>query len=542
MKTKIILSIVFLMACTALFSAAIREVTSSVKEVTVYLNGAQVARSASVELNKGNTVLAFVNLPENIDPQSIQVKGQGNFTVLSVMHQINYLSSQKKSREVLALEDSLKMLEEKTAVNNSMLQVYKSEEDLLAANRNIGSDEKGIIVSELKLAADFMRSRMTEIKKEQLSITKQNALLAEKINNISRQLNAINASLSKPTSEILVTVDAPASVSGTIKVIYTVSRAGWFPVYDIRALDVENPVSLVYNARVFQQTGEDWENVRLKLSTADPRQRGDKPNLSGWYLDFRQTAGAFGYSNVMAPTAAKRTEITLEDKAETINEEAYFSETSSTAADYTAVSQHQTNLEFTIKVPYDIPSDNKQYTINIQSYRLPATYQYYCAPKLDRDAFLIARVTGWEDFNLLSGEINLFFEDTYVGKSMLNVRSTSDTLDLSLGRDKNIIITRIRLTDFTADKVIGNTRQETRGWEISARNNKKQPVKLVIEDQFPVSMNREIQIEPVEYAGGQFNKETGKLQWLLSMEPSQEKKLKVAFTVKYPKDKEVFID
>jgi uncharacterized protein (TIGR02231 family) len=173
---------------------------------------------------------------------------------------------------------------------------------------------------------------------------------------------------------------------------------------------------------------------------------------------------------------------------------------------------------------------------------LPATYQYYCAPKLDRDAFLIARIVGWENYNLLSGEINLFFEDTYVGKSFLNVHNTSDTLDLSLGKDKSIIVTRIRLTEFTADKMLGNSRQETRGWEITARNNKKLAVKILIEDQFPVSMNKEIQVEPVEYSHGSYNNETGRIQWLITLDPSQEKKLKAVFLVKYPKDKNVFID
>ena len=541
MKREIMIGLICFMVSPVLFSATTREVSTTIKEVTVYLNGAQITRNANIELVKGNTMLTFAGLPENIDPQSIQVKGQGNFTVLSVMHQINYLTSQKKSREVLAMEDSLKMLEDKLMLNNSMLQVFKSEEELLAANRNIGSNEKGVVVSELKMAADFLRTRMTEIKKEQLALAKQNTLLTEKINRLHNQLNTINTTLSKPTSEILVTVDAPVSGSGMIQVTYAVYNAGWYPVYDIRAIDVSNPVSLAYNAKVFQQTGEDWNNVRMKLSTADPRQRGDKPNLASWYLDFSHAYGTFGYENVMAPSMAKRAEVprpVMMDK----EEEAEMLESASTAANYTMVSQHQTNLEFSIKIPYDIPSDNKQYTIHIQEYKLPATYQYYCAPKLDRDAFLMARVTGWEDYNLLPGEINLFFEDTYVGKSMLNVRTTSDTLDLSLGRDKNIIITRIRLADYTADKVIGNNRQETRGWEITVRNNKKQPVRLLVEDQFPVSLNKEIQIEAVEYSGAAFNKETGKLQWLLNLEPSQDKKLKAAFTVKYPKDRQVSID
>lgn len=539
MKLKTVSCFVLIVTCSFLYASNTREVISTVKEVTVFLNGAQVMRSAKIEFPKGNTVFRFVNLPESIDPQSVQVKGQGSFTILSVVHQINYLAGQKKSREIILLEDSLRIFEEKLALNNSMIQVYKTEEDLLMANKSIGSEEKGLVVSELKMAADFFRARMTDIKKEQLDIARENKFLNEKIEKLRNQLNVINTSLNRPTSEILVSVEATSEGAGVLQLTYIVSQAGWIPVYDIRAVDVNSPVTLIYNAKVFQQTGENWENVKLKLSTADPRQRGDKPNLTTWYVDFFQSSGVFDYmQNIAQPSRAKKAEIAIsEDKVPEESEIA-----SPTAAIYTEVLQHQTNLEFSIKVPYDIPSDNKQYTINVQEYKLPATYQYYCAPKLDRDAFLIARVTGWEGYNLLPGEMNLFFEDTYIGKSYLNLRQTTDTLDLSLGRDKNIIVTRAKLTDFTADKMLLNTRQKTRGWEITIRNNKKQQIRLILEDQFPVSMNKDIQVEPIEYSGGSYNKETGKINWIFILNPSEEKKIRLAFSVKYPKDKEIIID
>ncbi len=206
------------------------------------------------------------------------------------------------------------------------------------------------------------------------------------------------------------------------------------------------------------------------------------------------------------------------------------------------MSENQTNFEFNIKVPYDIPADNKHYTINIQESSLPATYEYYCAPKIDREAFLLARITGWENLNLLSGEINLFFEGTYVGKSTLNVRNTRDTLDLSLGRDKGIVVTRTKLKDFTEQKMIGSNIRETRTWEVTVRNSKKQALNLRIEDQLPISMNKDIVIEDQQYSGGSYDKESGKVVWKMNLAPSEEKKLRLSFAIKYPKDKRVFVD
>jgi len=519
-----------------------QEVTSQIKDVTVFLRGAQVTRQARIVLQKGTTTLAFQELPLHIDPQSIQARGEGNFVILSLLHQVNYLASQRKNAEVKILQDSLRYYEEQLAYTGSMQSVMKSEEELLLANRSIGGDEKGVLMSELKTAADFFRARLTEIKKEQLKLTRETTRLNERIEKIRSQLNLVSAGLNKPTSEILVNVTCNENVTANLWLTYAVTEAGWSPAYDVRAKDVLNPVQLVYNARVTQNTGEDWDKVAIKLSTANPQQRGDKPDLQPWYLDFEQDYRALSEYNVARPGTTKKAAyaapMVVEDAVEMKMEEAE----AVTAATYTEITEGQTNLEFNIKIPYDIPSDNKQYTINIQDNTLPATYEYYCIPKLDREAFLVAHITGWENFNLLSGEINLFFEGTYVGKSYLNVRNTNDTLDLSLGRDKGIVVTRVKMKDFTEQKTVGSNKRETRAWEITIRNNKRQAVALHLEDQLPVSMNKDIQVEPLEYAGGKYNQETGRIIWKFRMEPSAEKKMRVSFAVKYPKDQRVFID
>jgi len=160
--------------------------------------------------------------------------------------------------------------------------------------------------------------------------------------------------------------------------------------------------------------------------------------------------------------------------------------------------------------------------VDLQEHTLAANYEYYAAPKIDRDAFLIARVTGWEELNLLSGEMNLFFEGTFVGKSFLNVRNTKDTLDLSLGRDKGIVITREDLKDFSS-------RKEVRTWEITLRNTKNSPVNINLEDQFPLSTNKEIEIKHLGMAGADFQKDSGKLIWRMSLDPAQSKKYRLSY-------------
>jgi uncharacterized protein (TIGR02231 family) len=543
MKTGIVTSLAISLICLPLLASEPLDVNSQIKEVTVFLHGAQITRQANCNLTKGTTVLAFRELPVNLDPQSIQASGEGNFVILSLLHQVNYLAGTRKTAPVKALQDTLRVLEDNLAQANGKQAVLKSEEELLIANRNLGGNDRTITMAELKQAADFYRARLTEIKKDQIKLTTESGLLTQKIEKVRNQLNTMNAAIQKPTSEILVSISASENTPVKMRITYTVNDAGWFPIYDVRAKDVQNPVLLNYNARVSQNTGEDWDRVMLKLSTANPQQRGEKPDLQPWFIDFDQAVSLLNEVVVRGSGMEKRAyaaPMAVEDQMQESAEMA--APLAATAASLTEAGESQTNLEFNILIPYDIPSDSRQYTISIQESTLPATFEYYCAPKVDREAFLLARITGWENLNLLSGEINLFFEGTYVGKSSLNIRNTNDTLDLSLGRDKGIVVTRVKMKDYTEEKTIGSNKRESRAWEITVRNTKRQALNLRLEDQLPVSMNKDIELEPLDFSGGSYNKETGRVTWKLKLAPSEEKKLRLAFAIKYPKDKSVFID
>ena len=206
------------------------------------------------------------------------------------------------------------------------------------------------------------------------------------------------------------------------------------------------------------------------------------------------------------------------------------------------VTTAQTTASFNILIPYTIATDGKKYLVEIQKSTLAAKFEYQGVPKLDPDAFLVARVTGWEDLNLLSGPVNLFFEGTYVGKSNLDMQNTQDTLELSLGRDKNIVVKRERRKEYTVLQTIGANHKESRAFDISIRNNKKQDVDMVIMDQLPVSTNKDITIDISEISGASIDKESGKLTWKFLLKSSESKTFRLAYEVKYPKDRKVVLE
>jgi len=204
--------------------------------------------------------------------------------------------------------------------------------------------------------------------------------------------------------------------------------------------------------------------------------------------------------------------------------------------------ENATQVEFDIQTPYTISSNNKSAVVEMQRYDIPADYEYYAVPKIDKDAFLLAHVTDWEQYNLIAGEANIFFENTFIGKTILDARSMSDTLSISLGRDKNINIQRDKVKENTTSRFLSSKVETTRDWKITVRNNKRQPVSLILSDQIPVSTTSEIEVTPAQLSNGDLNKDTGEVTWKLTLQPSQKQELELIYKVRYPKGKTLNVE
>jgi uncharacterized protein (TIGR02231 family) len=192
--------------------------------------------------------------------------------------------------------------------------------------------------------------------------------------------------------------------------------------------------------------------------------------------------------------------------------------------------------QFDIELPYTIASDNRFYNVDVKTLQIPTTYTYYVVPKLDKDAFLFGEITDWEQYNLLAGESNVFFENTYVGKTVLNTDELGDTLRISLGRDKNIGVERTKMRDFSKRNFLGDRKSDSRAYEIKIRNKKKTPINLIVEDQIPLTTDKSIEIES-EAKNAAIDAATGKVIWRINaLKPSGEQKMQVQYTVRYPKN------
>ena len=519
-------------------------VDTRITEVKVFQGQAQVMRNGRTRLNAGKTDIVLRGLTAELDPQSIQVSGKGNFTILGISHRHNYMEQREVPRGLSAMEDSLVLYGQYLWLEKNQKTILEKEEQMLLNSQNTESKERPT-VAELKATADFLRSRLQENALLRVKQDDKIRVIQRREQRLRAQIQEIKNPHSTHTSEIVVHVSADAACVAELDAQYIVNNAGWTPMYDLRARDTKSPVMLSYKANVYQRTGEDWKDVRLTLSTSNTGLGGTKPELGTWYLNFVQPQitmrgnRSYSYDTEKADEVQQIKDLptALAGRVAGVEIEQELSDTSLSIE----VSTVQTALhaEFVIERPYSVASSTKPTLVDIRQHSLPAEFLYSVAPKLDNDAFLMARVTGWEVFDLLPGEASVFFEGTFVGRTTIDPSVVNDTLSLSLGRDKRIVVKREKVNDMTSTSVVGARKRETSSYAITVRNAKADGIRIIVEDQVPVSLNNQIEVSLSNLGGARREEATGKLTWELQVKAGETKKVVYGYEVRFPKGKVV---
>jgi hypothetical protein len=596
---------------------------TKIETVTVFLKGAEVKRTGMVTLPLGKSELVLQGISTDIEAPSVQVKLEGDLTILSVGVRKNFLQEEKIREEVKQVQDQIKDIEEKQARQRKMLDVLKQEEAMLVRNQELKSGTVAIKPADLKAALDFQRERLEDLYNKQLEIEKNQEKLEKDKQLVRSQANELNSARNQAVNEIYAIVECRRAAQVPLSATYLVNKAGWHPSYSISVKDISAPLDIQFVANVYQSSGEVWKDIKLALSSGNPSQNNEKPQLEPWYLRYMTPGMSSGqFRNVLNGTAVQGrvvdergvpvTGATIQVKGSstgtTADANGYFSlsavsrgatllvssvgyqaremvftggflsiplafqenalnevvvigygatsdalegsvagvqrskrEIAAKPLEITTTYQ-PTTTKYEIKEIYTIPNDGKVTTIDVKKSSLPAVYEYYAAPKLEEAAYLTARLTNWQELELMAGEANLFFEGTFLGKSFIDPALAEDTLYLSLGRDANVIVKRTLVKDFSSKRFLGGNKSESKQFELSVRNNKKQPISILLEDQFPISTMKEIEVERDGQDGGRLNSETGLVSWNLTVPPGAEQKKTIRFTVKYPKEKRLQLD
>lgn len=506
-----------------------------IKEVRIYQSGAMVSRTAKATLNPGIQEIVFDGLSPYINPQSILMKGTGDATILSVTFQTDYLKERKKSKELLKLEHELDSVGLRLQQSRNKIAVLNETQNLLLANKSIGGANNGVLADELEPMVDYFIKKLAELKQDHLEETNKERKINEQLIRLQQQYQAMKAKNDLPTGNIIVRLNAGTRGMAGFEFSYVITNGvSWYAFYDLKAKDTKSPFELIYKAKVHQNSGEDWNQVRISLSTGNPSIGNDRPVLYPWMLNYYQPvvyqkSGVRGGNEPMAAPVMQEMIIAagVQDKA----------------ADMKAVpvvmNQNALNSTFEILTPYTIPSDGQEYQVEIQKYEMAAEYNYVAIPKLDADAFLTAKITGWEDLSLSPGGANIYFDGAYVGESFINPAESNDTLEISLGRDKRIVVKREKLKDLSGNKLFGGNKERNLSYDITIKNGKREAISLILLDQVPVTMQKDIEVKIEELSGAEYNSETGEVKWKIQLPAGETTKKRLAFKVKYPKDKQI---
>lgn len=539
--------------------------TAKVKAATVYFNAAELQQTTSVNLPVGTSEIVIKNVADYLNENTVQIGAPSSVTVLSVQFTQNYISEyeiDESNPTIKKVRDSITLVQKD--IKKVQIDVYSHQQTiaLLDQNQTVAGTNSGLNVAELMKLVDYYKAKRTELDNAIVVLQEKEAKFTKKLNDLNEKL-IINTQKEDKTSKGKLVIQVMNEIAGNVNldINYITNSATWNPFYDLRVDNVKDPINMMYKAQVTQNSGIDWKKVKLTLSSGNPNQNNQAPLLSSWFLRYQEYSvgygGGTGSGNGVVNAYSYRSgdNVYIKDK---INADGFVElkkgideirfdtlpngkimarQNYDGLDDYTYINENQLNVSFDIDIPYDILSNGKAHSVALKEIKLPATYKYYAAPRVDKEAFLLAEINDYSKYNLLPGEANIIFEGLYVGKTNINPNQTADTLNLSMGRDKKISIKREKVVDKSGTKFLSSYKEQTFTYDLTVRNNKKEEIQMILKDQYPLSTDKEVTIELLDDGKAKVNAETGILTWELKLAPNETKKIRISYKVKYPKDK-----
>lgn len=511
---------------------------SELTHVNVYRKGAELHHKANIQLQAGMHEIRIYQISKNIAENSILFSPNKQFDILNVFMDNDEVNKKEVDSNYRFY---LKNFNELQHVKHQ-IQSLTGAQSILDANKKVNGKGTQLSVTELSKVITFYENKTMEIQ--------------TKLNELSQRKDQLMAELSemqedyKEVSCLVVQLKCSKPIQTSLEFSYFTESASWQPHYDIKSEGSGSSLTLALKAEVTQFSGLDWKNITMALNTSNPSVSGLMPTLSPWFIKHQSTPQGKEQMNnglvdnykfssgdfaAFQNSVYQRKTPSFEENNSSANKKPQIKLISGGSE-----SESDFHTQYEVNIPYTILSNASGYSsIPIKEYELSTNYKYYAIPKKDPDAFFLAEITDWASLNLISGPANIFFNGSFTGKSAIDASSTRDTLNVSLGRDKHIIVKREKMKDFSTHKVVGNKKAQTITYEIRIRNTRKEKVQLIVEDQIPLSTDKDIEIEVEDISGANRDEQSGILTWKLEIPPNETKKLKISYTVKYPKDQNI---
>lgn len=501
-------------------------------QATIFLRGAELDNNVTLNLPAGQSEVVLSNVANNIDPKSLSISIDNDDVIINTINVKKIPIPPNYPSAIVALMEKQKEINKRIEVLNININVGDEQIALLKDQSFFGHDEtQSLEHSSQKF--DFISQKMTSILNQQKIAREEIAELTEQFEELSRKLEIDMPIIAEEKTQIVLSLGASKNLTSKMRISYITPDAGWSPAYDIRSQGMDKPILLTYKADVIQNTGLNWDKVKLVLTSTNPSLNITAPTLSPWYL-------ALYNDNAKFRSKSMNMEMASAPSPTIMREESHEKQLNKGVTRYVTTNNNGINLSHAIALPYTLKNSTEPNTLVINQKEVVADYRYLATPKLVEEVYLQAEVKDWENLNLLNGRANIYYMNSFVGNSYINTNELTELLNIPFGIDKNIQISRINNEKIRKEPIfIGTTIEQKESYTIKVRNTYNSPVKVTIYDQLPLSQENNINVADAVYKDGVLDKDTGEIKWNITLGAKEEKSLPLNYTLSYPKNRQV---
>ncbi|MBU9889419.1 MAG: mucoidy inhibitor MuiA family protein [Candidatus Omnitrophica bacterium] len=556
-KLVVIAGLIFGLAGNAMATEVVA--SSRVAQVTVYASSAFVTRTAPVQVKTGDTRVVFPEIIPEIDEGSLRVKGRGNAGVKLLGAQLQRKFTEETPVErIERLQEAIEVLEDENVKFGNEQRALDEEKKYLESVRLFaGGKIPEDLVTKMPTTQDLeaVRLYLGEKFKENLNARQAIDIAVrknlKKLEALRRELKQISGPGQKMTRSIIIEIEVTREGSLDLEVSYRVHGASWEALYDARAALERSQVELIAYGIVRQNTGEDWEDVEMSLSTAQVTGGGNMPEAQSWFIrPYQPPVPIPLYSRQKAIAGAARSEMKTEMAQGTPGvADAMMMAAAPLEAEnaYAQTESKGVSVAYKLSRKVTVRSGGEDHKLPISAQDLAAQFEYSAYPRVTTLAYLRSRVTNDEDLQLLGGRVNVFLEGDFVGTSRIMNTAPGQEFDLYLGIDENVKVERELLEKKKDNVLIGGipspTMKETYKYKVTVENYKAVRSRVNLFEAMPVSEDERIKVKvsqvSVEPADKEWKDRKGVWRWDIALEPKTKHEIFYTFMIEYPRDMRV---
>lgn len=546
MKRHSLFAFLFLLSANLFFAQKPIYTKAKVTAVKVYRNSAELQNTVSFSVPSGISEIVIGNISEEINEKTIQIGvNSKNISILSSQFTSDYSTDFKMDTtnpQIKKVNDSIKIVENLISKNRIELDANKKAVELLDKNQTVLVGSNSSNVAQLTQLTEFYTNKRIELENKLVSLKTKGDDLSKKLSRLKSSLKTKEQKEAEEFADGVIVLKLMSPTAGNIKlnINYLTDNVSWKPYYEIKAEKISAPLDVTFKAIVKQNTGLDWKGVKLTLINGNSSRNNYAPTVSPWFIYARSPKEReIQREEISGKSAVMRARKTVSvDAAEYDVSNALEGRAEGIAVGYAGfnVNANELNTSYDIDIPYDILSNNEDHLISLYQQKIPADYQYFTAPNYNREAYLLAKIKDFSKYNLVSAPASIIFENMYIGETRISPDQTNNEMNITLGNDPKISIRREEVQDKSGEKFLSSYREKVITYDLVIKNNKKEQISIEVKDRFPLSNNEAVKIEVLDKSGAAKDDEKGFLTWNIKLSPSETKKLRVSYKVRYPKD------